>query len=57
VGAAAIPTTGWWSGMPPIDSNEASPKLKKPPSPATSQYPVLVARLTAKLRETVAEGW
>ena len=42
VGEAAIPTMEAFSLVPPIDpKNEASPKLKTPPSDATSQYPVL----------------
>src|SRR6516165_5963429 len=35
-----MPTTGDTSGLPPIDpKNAADPKLKIPPSAATSQYP------------------
>ncbi|GIU90547.1 MAG: hypothetical protein KatS3mg010_1646 [Acidimicrobiia bacterium] len=38
VGVAAMPTIGWLSGMPPmLPWNRASPKLKMPPSLATSQ--------------------
>ncbi len=36
----AIPTTGAWSGLPPIEpSKAAEPKLKTPPSDPASQYP------------------
>ncbi len=39
-GSAAMPTIGWFSGVPPIDPwKSASPKAKMPPSAATSQYP------------------
>ena len=35
-----MPTIGLFSGLPPIDPwKAASPKLKMPPSDATSQYP------------------
>ncbi len=46
--AAAIPTTGLLSGLPPMEpKNPALPKLKTPPSEATSQYawPASVAAL------------
>ena len=34
------PTTGWSRGLPPMEpKNGAPPKLKRPPSAATSQYP------------------
>ena len=37
-GVAAMPTIGLFSGWPPIDPwKAASPKLKMPPSEATSQ--------------------
>jgi hypothetical protein len=40
LGVAAIPTIGWFSFTAPVDPrNGASPKLKIPPSEATSQYP------------------
>ena len=35
-----MPTMGLFSGLPPMEPwNAASPKLKMPPSEATSQYP------------------
>ena len=41
VGLAAMPTIGWLRRMPPVDPRKrASPKLKMPPSVATSQYPL-----------------
>ena len=37
-GVAAMPTTGWFSRIDPVEpKNRASPKLKMPPSPATIQ--------------------
>ena len=35
-----MPTTGSFRTVPPVDpKNGASPKVKMPPSAATSQYP------------------
>ena len=56
-GSTAMPTTGAWTAMLPVDPrNRASPNANTPPSDPTSQYP---APSTVGTRPTMGAlfGW